>query len=107
MLSFFSSGAKGTRRAFGEGLARGQGRGHVNRFRTSAHEPKDCNGDEQGSACVAGSIAEGVAERVMKAGRQTTLAARATVSGIGKLTYAGNPGKLQKNVTGLGSITAQ
>jgi len=31
----------------------------------------------------------------------------ATVSGIGKLTYGGNPPKVQKNVTGLGTITAQ
>ena len=31
----------------------------------------------------------------------------ATVSGIGKLTYGGNPPKVQKNVSGLGSITAQ
>lgn len=30
-----------------------------------------------------------------------------TVSGIGKLTYSGNPPKVQKSVTGLGSITAQ
>jgi len=30
-----------------------------------------------------------------------------TVSGIGKLTYAGNPPKVQKSVTGLGSITAE
>jgi hypothetical protein len=31
----------------------------------------------------------------------------ATVSGIGKLTYSGNPPKVQKSVTGLGSITPQ
>jgi len=31
----------------------------------------------------------------------------ATVSGIGKLNYWGNPPKVQKNVTGLGTINAQ
>jgi hypothetical protein len=31
----------------------------------------------------------------------------ATVSGIGKLTYSGNPPKVQKSVTGLGTISAQ
>lgn len=31
----------------------------------------------------------------------------AEVSGIGKLTYAGNPGKLQKKISGLGSINPE